>query len=140
MKRIDLGFETPDYSKGYGMTAPAEPEKPAEMPTKTAYPTLTIPSKALARSVQVGQKITAQVEFVVTEVMLRERKGDTDDRPRDIYDSPARVELDAISMTMNGVNVDESEDEEDGVSAFRGFLSKRAKAAKNSEEDEEDEG
>jgi hypothetical protein len=131
---ISLGFETPDYSKLHATSAP-EPVSESKIPTKTAYPSITIPgNKQLAQALKVGDKITATVTFSVCEVCLRDRKGD-ENRPVDEY-SGTRVELEAESMTFDNLKVDADEGE-DATSAFKKYLAKKGKTA-NSDEGDED--
>lgn len=119
---IDLGFKTPDYS-AERIGAPSNSEK--EMPTKTAYPSLTIAgNKALARALKPGQKITALVTFCVCDVAIRDRKGEKESDIPDPY-SGTRVEMEAESMTFESLKIEE-EPEMDGASAFQKFMQKKS--------------
>ena len=125
---ISLGFETPDYSAMNTLAAPV-PEK--DMPTKTAYPSMTIPgNKGLARALKPGTEITALVTFKVAEVCIRDR-GQKDDGPVDVYGG-THVELEAKSMTFENLKVEDTE-EVDGKTAFQQFLGKKNKGGDSDE-------
>lgn len=127
MKVINLGFEAPDYSKMHGCCAPESSAEDKKTPTKTVYPSMSIPgNKALARALKPGQKFTATVTFVVAEVAIRDRKGDSEDGPVDIYGG-TRVELEAESMSVEGVKVEDAEEEVSGAEAIAKYFSSSKK-------------
>lgn len=124
MNTVNLAFQVPDYRK---MDSGAMPEK--ETPTKDSYPSMTIcDNKDLARSLRPGQEFTATVKFRVSEISIRDRDEDEeDDEPMNYAGSSGtRVELEAQSMVMDGVNMKMGSEEEDGKEAVGKYFNKKS--------------
>lgn len=120
---INLGFQVPDYGN---MKVSSPSESGSDTPTKTAYPSMTIPGNiGLAKSLKAGQMVTALVTFRVSEIAIRDRDDDDDDGPVDQYNG-TRVELEAQSIQFDGVKIEDDAGEEDGASAFAKFRQKKA--------------
>lgn len=129
MQTIDLGFDTPDYSKMSGPCCAESSSK--DTPTKRSYPCLTIPGNAdLARTLKPGQEVTALVKFKVVETAIREREGDKD-KYVEMYGG-THTELEAQSITFKDLTVEPSE--EDGSSAFKKFMAGKKAKTENSDE------
>lgn len=112
---INLSFEAPDY----GNIGQSKPDRD----TKTCYPSLNIPGNmALAKSLKVGKEFTATVKFRVCEISIRERDGDDDDMPGPY--GGTHVELEAQSMTIDGVKISEPDGEESGSDAISKYFAK----------------
>lgn len=120
MTEIDLGYKAPDY----GSAIEAAPASPREMPTKTCYPEFAVPGNAaLAKSLDAGQEITATVKLYVSGITMHDRAKKSE------YTDPyggTRVEFEVRSMTIDGVKVDETT-EEDGKEAIKKFFNKKKK-------------
>lgn len=127
MTTINLAFQTPDYSAG---EAPVNPVKPK---MKEDYPSLTIcDNKDLARALKPGQMITATVQFRVEEISIRDRDDDDENEMSYPGSSGTRVELEAQSMTIDNLKMDDSSGEEDMGSAMKKFMSKKKAMADDS--------
>lgn len=130
-KTINLGFKAPDYSGSGQITGVQAPTSIAEV---MCYPEMTIPgNKGLARALQVGQEFTALVKFRVSEILIRDRDDDRQD-PFDCFGG-THVDLQARSISFEGINVDESEGETSGAQAFAAFLGKKPAGGKSGEDD-----
>lgn len=135
---INLGFSVPDYSKCEPVNLAGAEGK--ETPTRTAYPSMTIPGNdGLARSLKAGQTVTALVEFRVTGVTIRDRDPEANRGYADEYGG-TRVELDARTITFEGIKVEEGADEEDGKSAFEKFRKKKAMTRNSAVSDDDGDG
>lgn len=109
MSTINLGYQAPDYG-----AVPSTPVGEEGAPKKTVYPSLTVSEKpGLAKSLSVGQEITATVKLKVVEVLHRETSRS------EMYGDKCRVEFEVLSMDPQGVRVEsDDEDDEDGQAAF----------------------